>query len=61
MRDGGDFVRREVELGARGTARSQVVEGLAPGDVVLLVPAAGVDPAVAADAEGDDHEDEDAA
>lgn len=61
VRDGGDFVRREVELGARGTARSQVVEGLAPGDVVLLVPAAGVDPAVAADAEGDDHEDEDAA
>jgi hypothetical protein len=47
VRDGGGFERREVTLGARGTARSQVLDGLAPGDVVLLAPAAD---ATAADA-----------
>ena len=36
VREGGDFVSRAVELGVRGTARSQVLEGLAPGDEVLL-------------------------
>ena len=40
VREGGRFVEREVTLGARGTARSQVLEGLAAGDEVLLVPAA---------------------
>lgn len=36
VRNGGGFERREVELGVRGTARSQVVSGLKPGDEVLL-------------------------
>lgn len=45
VRDGDGFKRREVELGVRGTARSQVLEGLDAGDEVLLVAAAarGVD------------------
>jgi len=38
----GDRVeRRTVKLGRRGIARSQVLEGLAPGDVVRLVPGGG--------------------
>ncbi len=57
VRHGGGFERREVTLGARGTARSQVAEGLAPGDVVLLVPAG--DPAPE-DAAADDSEKDDA-
>lgn len=36
VRDGGGFVRRAVQLGERGSARSQVVAGLEPSDVVLL-------------------------
>lgn len=36
LRKGRDFVSRAVELGVRGTARSQVLEGLVPGDEVLL-------------------------
>ncbi len=36
VRKGGDFVSRAVELGVRGTARSQVLKGLVPGDEVLL-------------------------
>jgi antitoxin (DNA-binding transcriptional repressor) of toxin-antitoxin stability system len=36
VRKGGDFVPRAVELGVRGTARSQVLKGLAPGEEVLL-------------------------
>jgi hypothetical protein len=39
VREGGGFVSRQVELGVRGTARSQVLGGLAAGDVVLLSPA----------------------
>lgn len=39
VREGAGFVRREVELGVRGGARSQVLAGLAPGDEVLLVAA----------------------
>jgi hypothetical protein len=39
-REGGAWVRRDVTLGARGPARSEVLEGLAGGDVVLLTPAA---------------------
>lgn len=42
VRDGSGFERREVELGVRGGARSQVLAGLAEGDEVLLV-AAGDD------------------
>ncbi len=46
VREGGEYVPREVELGVRGTARSQVLSGLKPGDQVLLsagaqVPAPG--------------------
>lgn len=36
LREGGSNVRREVSLGARGPARSEVLDGLAPGDVVRL-------------------------
>lgn len=44
---GGDLARREVTLGTRGPARSQVLAGLEPGEQVLLA-----DPAqVAADAD----------
>ena len=32
--------RREITLGARGPARSEVLSGLTAGDVVLLTPAA---------------------
>lgn len=41
VRDGSRFVAREVELGERGSARSEIVRGLERGDVVLLVPKAG--------------------
>lgn len=40
VREGGTLSRREVELGARGTARSEVVKGLKAGDAVVLTPAA---------------------
>lgn len=47
VKQGGDYVAREVTLGVRGTARSQVVKGLKPGDQVRLsqveVPAPGDD------------------
>src|SRR5699024_336773 len=43
VRDGRGFQEREIELGVRGTARSQVLSGLDAGDVVLLSP--GGDPA----------------
>lgn len=39
VRDGDGFERREVELGVRDGARSQVLGGLEPGDEVLLVAA----------------------
>lgn len=38
VRDGGDFERREVKLGVRGNARSQVLVGLREGEQVLLTP-----------------------
>ncbi|SDQ24410.1 hypothetical protein SAMN05428982_0255 [Pseudoxanthomonas sp. CF385] len=45
VKQGGDYVAREVTLGVRGTARSQVMKGLQPGDLVRLsqadVPAPG--------------------
>lgn len=45
VKQGTDYVAREVTLGVRGTARSQVVKGLKPGDQVRLsqveVPAPG--------------------
>ena len=41
VRDGEAFVRREVKLGVRGNARSQVLGGLKAGDQVLLTPGAG--------------------
>ena len=45
LRQGGGYVAREVKLGVRGTARSQVLSGLKPGDQVRLsqveVPAPG--------------------
>jgi HlyD family secretion protein len=40
VRNGSGFRRREVKLGVRGTARSQVLTGLRAGDQVLLTPAA---------------------
>ena len=40
VRAGGKVAKREVELGARGTARSEVVKGLQAGDAVVLTPAA---------------------
>ncbi len=52
VREGRDFVRREVELGIRGTARSQVLKGLQAGDEVLL--SAGGQPLpIAGDADAD--------
>ncbi|MGB3873520.1 MAG: hypothetical protein WA956_12785 [Stenotrophomonas sp.] len=39
VREGRDFVRREVELGVRGTARSRVLKGLRAGEEVLLAAA----------------------
>ena len=42
VRDGGKLAKREVELGARGTARSEVVKGLKAGDAVVLTPAANL-------------------
>lgn len=40
VREGRKIARREVELGARGTARSEVLKGLKAGDAVVLTPAA---------------------
>ncbi len=51
VRDGGGFERREVELGVRGNARSQVLQGLGVGDEVLLVAA---EPPPRLDADGTD-------
>lgn len=48
VRDGSDFERREVMLGVRGTARSQVLSGLQAGDEVLLAPAGEAGPGDAA-------------
>jgi hypothetical protein len=48
VRDGSDFERREVALGVRGTARSQVLSGLQAGDEVLLAPAGEAGPGDAA-------------
>ena len=45
------FQRRKVTLGIRGTARSQVLQGLRAGDEVRL--ANGVVPESGADANGD--------
>jgi hypothetical protein len=38
VRNGDGVEKREVKLGARGPARSEVLEGLAPGDAVVLTP-----------------------
>ncbi|MEI2457246.1 hypothetical protein [Lysobacter firmicutimachus] len=54
VRQGGDFLRREVRLGARGPARSQVLSGLRDGDEVLLAAAGAV---AAHDGAGDDDTD----
>ena len=56
VRDGDGFARREVELGVRGTARSEVLGGLEAGEEVLLV-AAGDE---GDDADGDADADKDA-
>lgn len=48
VRHGGGFLRREVRLGARGPARSQVLAGLRDGDEVLLAAAPGADAATPA-------------
>jgi hypothetical protein len=40
VRRGDGWERRDITLGARGPARSQVLDGLQAGDVVLLTPAA---------------------
>ncbi|MDQ3510199.1 MAG: hypothetical protein M3414_00630 [Pseudomonadota bacterium] len=49
VRVAGGFERREIVLGARGTARSQVLEGLRTGDIVLLAAAASSPASDAAD------------
>lgn len=38
VRAGQDSERREIKLGARGPARSEVLDGIKPGEVVLLTP-----------------------
>jgi HlyD family secretion protein len=38
VQDGAGFARREITLGARGPGRSEVLDGLAAGEVVLLTP-----------------------
>lgn len=43
VRDGGRTVRRQVTLGVRGPARSQVTKGLTSGDTVLLDVSRGKD------------------
>lgn len=56
VRRGRDFERREVELGVRGTARSQVLEGLEDGDEVLLSAGGRTLPIRGGDAEEVAHE-----
>lgn len=66
VKQGNDYVAREVKLGVRGTARSQVLTGLKPGDDVRLsqveVPAPGddADDKDKADADGSDGQGDDA-
>lgn len=68
VKQGNDYVSREVKLGVRGTARSQVLSGLKPGEQVRLsqveVPAPGDDASVkdkdAGDAGGDGKDADDA-
>ncbi|WP_334179498.1 hypothetical protein [Pseudoxanthomonas sp.] len=66
VKQGRDYVAREVTLGVRGTARSQVLTGLKPGDQVRLsqveVPAPGDDAGDKGktDAEGGDGNGDDA-
>ena len=48
VRRGSGIEKREVKLGARGPARSEVLEGLAPGDAVVLTPRREATEAVAA-------------
>jgi multidrug efflux pump subunit AcrA (membrane-fusion protein) len=43
LRDGGDLVRRQINLGVRGANRSQVVSGLEVGDEIALFPPAQAD------------------
>lgn len=38
IKQGGEWVRRDVTLGVRGPARAEVLQGLAVGDEVLLTP-----------------------
>lgn len=63
VKQGGDYVAREVTLGVRGTARSQVLKGLQPGDLVRLsqadVPAPGDKDDDKEDADGDGSPDTD--
>jgi HlyD family secretion protein len=54
VRRGGDFLRREIRLGVRGPARSQVHSGLREGDEVLLVEAGAASLAAEPSAESDD-------
>lgn len=66
VKQGNDYVAREVKLGVRGTARSQVLTGLKPGDDVRLsqveVPTPGddADDKDKADADGSDGQGDDA-
>ncbi|SEM16112.1 HlyD family secretion protein [Pseudoxanthomonas sp. GM95] len=39
VRDGGQFARRTIKLGVRGPSRTQVLDGLKPGDEILLADA----------------------
>ena len=53
VREGRDFVRREVELGVRGTTRSRVLKGLRPGEEVLLSAGGPAPPAGGEPGDGD--------
>ncbi|MGH8082624.1 MAG: efflux RND transporter periplasmic adaptor subunit [Lysobacter sp.] len=54
VRDGGDFPRREIKLGVRGPARSQVLSGLRAGDEILLAEPGAVAAVAAAKEPGGD-------
>jgi len=53
VREGSDFKRREVTLGIRGTARSQVLKGLRAGEQVRLASGDVPDDAASEDNAGD--------
>ena len=53
VRNGHGIEKREVKLGARGPARSEVLEGLQAGEAVVLTPRGAGDEAAPASTEGE--------